>query len=169
MIVFLDMDGVLTHGDHVQGLGIEGEKTPMVTSLAPLDLRCVNQLIYLYRFVPYSIVISSTWRKLLSPKAIELKLQNDSDSRVPPVIGATPITTEYGVWSDRVAEIRQWVHDHQYDPEKTIVIDDDSNIREYTEGYVVHVDQGWDNGGLQQRHIDDFLERIRVVDIDDDF
>lgn len=120
-IIFLDYDGVV---NTLWFNDINGEPDfnyPQMTQVN--NTQAIAWLNKLYRKVPYSIVVSSTWR---FSKNYQEALYNAGLNKGIPILGATP----RGSFNEkRGNEIQQWLDTHkEYDIEDFIILDDDNDM-----------------------------------------
>ncbi len=154
-IVFLDIDGVMNNWTHLDSLGSFGVHYKWDESC--FDPKSVKALSAILRKSGAKVVISSTWRKYDSDKAIEAMLEMHGLRCE--VIDHTPVKLSLHARGD---EIAHWLMDH---PEVThfIAIDDDPAAGEnsVTKDHWIQTDEF---EGLQLKHVDAALKLLGVVD-----
>ena len=145
MIVFLDIDGVLVHLNH----NPSGRKLRQ-----DFDPNCVKVLNKLCKETSAKIVVSSSWRHF--HPFLELLDILEEGGVTTEVIGKTPMIINRG------DEILKWIQDNNYTGPFLIIDDDVFDIEPYEDiprDSIIHVDGGWENGGLKDSHIERILHR----------
>ncbi len=141
-IIFLDVDGVLVHNKTVAN-GRDQER--LWRFYAQLDEACVKRLVHILKHTDARIVVSSTWRMLDHAMAALGKAlrQHGAPHRRSTIIGRT------GNARTRLKEMQAWLAEHP-EIEHYIAIDDEF----FATFPSVHVNHGFQNGGLQDEHVD---------------
>jgi hypothetical protein len=139
IILFLDIDGVIATLESYQ----ENEDD--------LDLNCIdilNQLLDLYDF---EIVVTSTWRNEFSLDELRHLLKGLHAE----IIGITPKLRQRG------QEIRTWI-ERNHLSEDYIIIDDeiDEIITYFSEDKIIHIKNGFDQGGYSKIHLQQSIEIV---------
>jgi hypothetical protein len=144
VIIFLDIDGVLV---------CEG-CTKEAWGRHHFDPECVRTLNRLVRETKAKIVISSDWRYYHSPS--QMGDIFDEEGVQAEIVGETP----YLVDGTRGDEILKWIQDNKYTGHFLVIYDDVFDIEPYKDiprDCIIHVKDGWDDGGLKDKHIDPIL------------
>lgn len=135
-IIFLDIDGVLNTGRHMEFQWIQNNHKCVLHSDCNFDPICLENFKNLMTETDAKIVISSTWRLFHKEPMSEhdkyvwnrLMENLDSVGAKERYIGDTPyLCTERGV------EIEYWLKHTEHKIDNFVIIDDDSDMGEYTE------------------------------------
>lgn len=138
MIIFLDIDGCLMHG---------GRK-----NYKDIDPNCVTIVKHFCDKYEAKIVISSAWRIGRTIEELDFLLFSYGLNKGS-VIGKTGYDTTRG------KEILNWIKENKYEG-KYIVIDDEIfDLVLLPSKNIIHIIDGWNRGGLQQSHIDEWETR----------
>lgn len=102
-ILFLDIDGVLNsvqfYAKHKHLHAARGQ------GIYSMDPACVNRVEQICDATRCSIVIMSTWRRVHSTSDIAKYFMMTGYSKVPPIVGATPVLSEVRHEMQRAAEV----------------------------------------------------------------
>jgi hypothetical protein len=143
MLVFLDIDGVLVHG------GCKNYKD--------IDPNCVMVLReFCKKYDNAQIIISSTWRIGKTVDDLDFILFSYGMDK-----GSVVGVTGYDKKGRRGKEILNWLNTYGDDEDEFVVIDDE--IFDITDVInpvdVIHVKDGWNIGGLNWGHIENWERR----------
>jgi hypothetical protein len=141
-IVFLDIDGVLNHRDWFAELARTGK-----LSIESVDPECVKRLSRLCEITGSKVVISSSWRSIMSLDRVSSFLARYGFTGE--IIGATPEL--YDTDSCRGDEITKWLHE-ETDPSDRVmfvILDDDADMGSVADRLV----QTSFDTGLQDEHV----------------
>lgn len=152
MIIFLDIDGVLTNRIIIA-------RNPDPSRDAPFRESSVAALNRLISATKAQIVISSSWRVGRTVERLDAILKERGVRG--DVIGATPQLTSTEMPSlmrGRGAEIIQWIEDHNY-PGEYVVLDDEilDLVPHLPSDRIIHVVGGYQNGGLSMKDVEKWL------------
>ncbi len=120
-LIFLDIDGVLCTGNHMQKLSDNGEKW-----FKALDPECVSRFNKLVAETGADVVVSSTWR-LSHGSHGRLAEELLGKGVVANIIGMTPILHNRNLDATRGDEIAAWIAGNKFDG-KFVIIDDDDDM-----------------------------------------
>ena len=137
MLIFLDFDGVIVHS---------GQKC-----YKDIDPDCVAVIKALCDKYDAKIVVSSAWRILSTIEELEFTLFSYGLDKGR-VIGKTRITK--GAEGRRDEEIEDWLKDNKYTGEYVVIDDDIFDLDRLPKERLIHVEDGWNTGGIKQEHID---------------
>lgn len=138
-VLFLDMDGVMNSRRFMQAARDDWNIWDPATMIDPAAVQLLNAIV---EPNDVYVVISSTWRRWWSPKAIASALASRGFSYPKKVIGATPF-----VLGPRAEEIQQWLTEEQarmarlannYAPIPYAILDDDADAQ--LDGKLVQTD-----------------------------
>lgn len=160
-IIFLDVDGVLTHEDYLNGVEED------------LDREKIKLLKELVKQTQSKIVLSSTWRKcnktsIKSKKNPYQVLEKMLKEQELEIYDTTPILKQIKKINNKVInntiklehkraeEILLWIDKHQ--PESYVIIDDNKHdfLAYNLEEHLVQTD--YYNGGLKESHIQEAIQ-----------
>lgn len=145
MIIFLDFDGVVATQRSYHKFEPEFSYG--------LDRQCVQSLNTLIKATHGSVVISSSWRLIHSLKSLRALLQRyglEGD-----VIDITPRHSD----NIRGLEIQQWISEHNYTGNYVVIDDEIYDITGVIPNEkILHIPNGWHDGGLQDCHISNLLK-----------
>lgn len=154
-VIFLDVDGVLTHRLTV---GRGRENTRVHRFLSQLDADCVERLMEIVSRTGAKIVVSSTWR--LHPHSMGALHAMARRARKRRLIydktGVCDIKRAGFHVPARGIEISQWIEQHESvrGPLESYVVIDDGHV----EGHpMVLVKNGFDCGGLRDHHVQEAI------------
>lgn len=140
-IIFLDMDGVMNHGEYFRA----------VKESDPIDPECVKNLNTIIEATDAKVVISSTWRMFYNIEAMQALL--DRKGFKGEVIGETPdVYSSHKYNAPRGCEIADWIKEHverdSFDLtyRRFIILDDDSDMLLLQAEHFIHTD--FMGGGL---------------------
>ena len=146
MIIFLDIDGVLATAesyfidDSVFRYG--------------LDKNCISAFNELIDKTQADVVISSSWRILHTVDQLkELFTRYGVKGKI---VGVTPRLkpTHLSASANRGDEILRWIEENAYVGDYLVIDDEVSDIVGIIQDRnVIHVKDGWQNGGLKREHI----------------
>jgi hypothetical protein len=145
-VLFLDFDGVLNNCEWMKKINWQDRPISMFEKdkreIDPTRVKMISDLALEFNA---SIVISSSWRILLSLEELKALLYGSGlDQRIQ-VIGVTPQDSR----GFRGSEVETWLKNTHHTIESHVIFDDDGDF---------HKDQplvqtSWDSG-LQEAHID---------------
>ena len=137
MLIFLNFDGVIVHS---------GCKT-----YKDIDPDCVAVLSNFCKKHNAKIVVSSVWRVGRKVKELDFTLFSYGLNK-DTVIGKT----DYGIWTRRDKEIKEWIRENKYEGNYVVIDDEIFDLTTIENDKIIHVIDGWNRRGLQQRHIDEW-------------
>lgn len=117
-VVFLDIDGVIATAGNSGSLRRGPES---------LDSNCVNQLNLLVKNAKCGVVISSSWRRIMSIQEIENIFREAGYSEIP--FSSTPKVNKPDMC--RGDEIQEWLdyyQDFEKEPIQFVILDDNSDM-----------------------------------------
>lgn len=115
------------------------------------DAKCVKVFNdFCDSFDSVKVVISSSWRGMFKSGNLEKIFKEQGVKH--DIYDITPISLSH---RNRGQEIQEWLDENNKDNEGYIVIDDEvSDINPYIpQDKIIHIDQGWSEGGLKKGHI----------------
>ena len=155
-IIFLDIDGVLNSDEWYKKFKNNIKKWPQ-DNIDPNSIFILNELIESING-DVRIVISSTWRQLISINDLSTLLEFYGFKYKDKIIDKTPIGysgLKFNEYPQRGKEIQAWLHTNEKKYNiKSFVILDDVNIG-YLKDKWLQIDA---KNGLQKRHIRQALE-----------
>ena len=148
-ILFLDIDGVMNDGSVMSCPPYNTEE--MTKEFIGWSIEPVNQLYRVLNETNCSVVISSSWRKLMPFELFNEMFDLYGLPKV--VIDMTPARFSDGV---RGGEIRSWINEHQ--PKRFAIVDDDTDMLEEQMPFFVKTDC---MVGLTKEQADQLIEILR--------
>jgi len=140
MIIFLDIDGVLTTAEFL-----------LSDCWQEFDPTCVAALNTLIAKTGAELVVSSAWREGRTVKHLQEILTSQGVEGT--VIGKTPVAGKRG------NEIKMWLHDNEYDGEFIVIDDEIAGITGIIPAdKIVHVEDGLMKDGLTLDHLRPYLD-----------
>lgn len=137
-IVFLDFDGVIVHS---------GQKC-----YRDIDPDCVSILKRFCDKHKAKIVVSSAWRIGKTVEELDFILHSYGlDKRT--VIGKTDHDTTRG------KEIVNWIKENKYKGKYVVIDDEIFDLGLIPSRNIIHVIDGWNRKGLQQKQIEEYEQR----------
>jgi hypothetical protein len=147
MIIFLDIDGVLSHDK----CDMDGSKLHN-----SCDIKCVEVLNGLTDRLSAKIVISSSWRYLYTLVGFQAYLR--LCGVIAEIIGFTPLDIHDAVRGDAILA---WIRANNYEGDYVVIDDYVEFITPFIDPKkIIHIKHGWWVGGLRQIHIDKYFEGI---------
>ncbi len=152
-VIFLDFDGVLNNGEWMKKINWEERPISMFEKdkreIDPSKVKLISDLALEFNA---SIVISSSWRILLSLEELTALLRGCGLDEKVSVIGVTPQDSR----GFRGSEVEAWLKNTHHTIESHVIFDDDGDF---------HKDQplvqtSWDSG-LNEGHI--LFARIHLM------
>ncbi len=141
IILFLDIDGVIATSKSYR-------KDP--NDLDPVCIKNLNRLLDMFSF---EIVVSSTWKEMFDFE----HLCDILKSLNAPVISITKNL------QSRDDEIITWLEENQIKDKYLVLDDQDYFLLRIPNDKIIHVKNGFDNGGFRKKHLKQAIEKTKAL------